>query len=98
MTWNHRVIRQVCGDENFLGVHEVFYNDKDIPDMCTTEPVGVCGESIEALEQVLSWMQKAIGQPTLEMTDFEEGGKYYTPSPSLDELLDQVTDENINIA
>lgn len=75
MTWNHRVIRQVCDDEVFFGIHEVFY-DEGVPDMCTVDAVGVCGESLEGLEQTLEWMQKALGQPVLEMSDFEEGGKY----------------------
>lgn len=96
MTWNHRVIRQVCDGEVFFGIHEVFYKDS-IPDMCTEDCIGVCGENIEGLVQTLEWMQKALGQPILEMTDFEEGGKYFADTPSLDDLLSQVTDDNINI-
>lgn len=76
MTWNHRVIRQVCDGEVFLGIHEVYY-DNGVPDMCTEDTVGVCGESLGELKQTLRWMQKALGEPILEMSDFEEGGKYF---------------------
>ena len=76
MTWNHRVIRQVYDDEVFLGIHEVFYED-GVPDMCTKDTVGVSGESLAELKQTLKWMRKALRQPILEMSDFEEGGKYF---------------------
>jgi len=77
MTWNHRIIRQIYDGEAFLGIHEVFYKD-GVPDLCTEDCIGVCGEDIEELAQTLAWMQKALSQPILEMTDFEEGGQYYT--------------------
>lgn len=98
MTWNHRVIRHVCDGEEFLSIREVYYNEAGVPDLCTEDAIGVWGESMEGLKQTLEWMQRALGQPVLEYTDFEKGGKYYTPAPTLDELLEQVTDDNINIA
>jgi len=98
MSWNHRVIRQVCDGEVFFGIHEVFYNDEGVPDMCTEDAVGVFGEDMEGLIQTLEWMRKALGQPILEMADFEEGGKHFHKTPTLDELLSRITDDNINIA
>ena len=97
MTWNHRVIRQVCDGEVYFGIYEVYYKD-GVPDMCTEDAIGVCAESLDGLKQTLEWMQKALEQPVLKMSDFEEGGKYFTPTPTLDELLEQITDDNINIA
>ena len=69
MIWNHRVVRKVCDGEEFLGIHEVFYDDEGIPDMCTVDAAEVCGESLEGLEQTLEWMTKALGQPILEYAD-----------------------------
>ena len=96
MTWNHRVIRQVCDSEVLFGIHEVFYRDDGTPDLCTVDAIGVCAEGMDELTQTLEWMQKALGQPVLEMTDSEEGGKYFSDTPTLDDLLSQVTDDNIH--
>ena len=83
MTWNHRVVRTVYEHETLLGIHEVFYED-GIPNMVTVNPVDVMGETLEELMQTLEWMLKALGQPILESSDFEEGGKYYNPDDWVD--------------
>jgi len=49
-----------------LGIHEVFYDAKGVPEMVTVEPVEVCGECLEELEETLAQMTKALGQPILE--------------------------------
>lgn len=78
MTWNHRVVRRIFPDGEILfGIHEVFYNDDGQPDMVTDDAVRVLGDDIDDLEQTLKWMRKALGQPILEYSDFEGGGKYY---------------------
>jgi len=81
MTWNHRVIRKEYKGFNEIeiqfGIHEVYYNDDGVPDMCTENPVDVVGDNIKELKQTLRWMRKALSQPVLDYADFEEGGKYY---------------------
>ena len=89
MTWNHRVIRKVYKSETLLGIHEVFYNDKGVPELVTNNPVKVVGDNLEGMQQTLDWMQKALGEPILEFSDFDEGGKYYKDS---EELFDISTD------
>jgi len=80
MTWNHRVIHvkltEPSIEEDWYSIHEVFYNG--VPELCTAEAIAPEGESIESLQQTLEWMLKALGEPILEMTDFDVGGKYYT--------------------
>lgn len=76
-TWNNRVIRKVYEHETQLGIHEVFYNDEGNPYLVTVNAVGVVGDTLEELEQTLKWMMEALGEPILEYSDFEEGGKYY---------------------
>ena len=82
MTWNHRVITKEYRGFNevevLFEIHEVYYNDDGIPEMCTEDAVGVVGDNLAELKQTLRWMRKALRQPILNYADFEEGGKYYT--------------------
>jgi len=77
MTWNYRVIAHEYKDELYFEIHEVYYNDDGVPEMCTVDAVEVAGESLAALSQTLDWMRKALREPILNIADFEEGGKYY---------------------
>jgi len=72
--WNHRVVRKHYEAETLLGIHEVFYDEKGVPDMVTVDPVEVCGETLEELEELLDWMLKALGQPILEYDDIPPEG------------------------
>ena len=77
MTWNHRVLAHEHKGELTFGIHEVFYNDDGVPDMCTEDAVGVVGDNLADISQTLKWMRKALRKPILSYSDFEEGGKYY---------------------
>ena len=80
--WNYRILAQeykVFNEtELTFAIHEVFYNDDSIPDMCTENPVGVVGENLPDISDTLKWMRKALRKPILSYSDFEPGGKYYT--------------------
>ena len=96
MTWNHRVVHIKLPDdvqEDWYGIHEVFYNDKGVPEMCTTESIAPEAETVEGLQKTLEWMLKALGEPVLEITDFDVGGKYYV---ALEEWEDGTLEEFIN--
>ena len=77
MTWNHRVLAHERKGELTFGIHEVFYNDDGIPDMCTEDAVGVVGDNLAGISQTLRLMLSALIEPILNYTDFEPGGKYY---------------------
>jgi hypothetical protein len=78
MTWNHRVVRKVYPSGVVMfGIHEVLYKDY-LPNLVTENPIDLSGESMEELRETLDWIMKALSQPVLEYSDFEEGGKYYT--------------------
>ena len=78
MGWNHRVIAKTYEDEIFFGIHEVYYNEDGIPDMCTLTPVSVGGNNLQEIVESLNLMRLALVKPILHFTDFEEGGKYFT--------------------
>ena len=77
MTWNHRVLAHEHKGEFTFAIHEVFYNDDGVPDMCTEDPVGVVGDTLPELSDTLMRMLSALIEPILNYTDFEPGGKYY---------------------
>jgi hypothetical protein len=70
--WNHRVIRRKfdCGDYEYA-IHEVYYNEADLPVSCTVNPVEPYGETEEELRNSIIRMLAATLKPTL---NFEEIG------------------------
>ena len=99
MTWNHRVLAKEYEGELEFGIHECYYNDDGVPEMCTENPVAVVGDNLAELVQTLDWMRKSLRQPILSYTDFEEGGKYWTGNPfelmadSLSQRIAPLSDE-----
>ncbi len=66
MSWNHRVMRFPDPlHEEWLEIHEVYYDDNGQHTMYTEEAVSVAGEAIEELRETLSRMEKALNQPIL---------------------------------
>lgn len=71
MTWNHRVIRNRSeGGEEWLALHEVYYNESGEPDMVTQEPIVVIGQDLRELRQTLKRMIKALENPILDYESF----------------------------
>lgn len=67
VSWNHRVVRQVIHGEEWLGIHETFY-DIDGGMAWTEEPGGVVGESVEDLRVTLERMLSALDRPVIDGT------------------------------
>lgn len=74
MTWNHRVIlrKGTNGAQDYYAIHEVFYNKDGKPYLVTEEGVDVGGANLEELEETLEWMTKALSQPVIDMTYFDD--------------------------
>ena len=68
MSWNYRVMKQVFDGDDFLQIHEVYY-DKKNKKSWTVNGVTVAGESIEELRDVLNKMLEALDK---EMLDYED--------------------------
>jgi len=81
MTWNYRVLAREYKGFNEVDVifeiHEVYYNDEGVPDMCTEDAIAVDGDNLAELSNTLKRMRKALKRPILNYADFEKGGKYY---------------------
>ena len=65
MKWNHRILATEHKGEIFLNIHEVYYNDKGVPNSCTANPVSVSGETLKDLEWVLYKIKDCLSKPIL---------------------------------
>lgn len=64
--WNHRVVRQSIGNNEWMyQIHEVYYDDDRRPIMSTTDPVGPFGETLEELVRDLNLFMSALKHPVL---------------------------------
>jgi urate oxidase len=68
MSWNYRVMKQVFDGDDFLQIHEVYY-DKKNKKSWTVNGVTVAGESIEELRDVLNKMLEALDKEILDYED-----------------------------
>ena len=73
--WNYRVLKHNYKKETWLEIHEVYYNKKDKPYMCTkTGSVVSNGDNIKDIRSMLNDMKKALKKPILEYDSFTDGG------------------------
>jgi len=64
--WNHRVVKETPPNgEEWYSVREVFYNDDGTIYAYTTTPVGIAGESVEALREYCQWVLNSLDKPVL---------------------------------
>lgn len=65
MGWNYRILAHKHNEEVELSIHEVYYNDNDIPDSYTKFPVSVNSDSPKGIKWSLNKMQDALKKPIL---------------------------------
>ena len=84
MTWNYRVVKTVCAvlsvrdgslprhEDGYTsyGIHEVFYDDDDLPCACTQAPIDVFADSEQELRESYNMMKEAFEQAVLTDKDF----------------------------
>jgi hypothetical protein len=97
--WNYRVMARKEGEETNLYISEVYY-DSNGSTIGWTEGKEVYGESIDELNQTLTWMLESLDKPILDeavllaeaKTARENGDEDIFPSErlSLDEVLDSL--------
>ena len=69
--WNYRILRYDSGE---VGIHEVYYDDKGNPENCTQDPVGIVGDDVEELRDVLAQYGEAFKKPILDFSFFTAKG------------------------
>ena len=64
-TWNHRILAHPDGDEVFLQIHEVYYDENHKPNGYTKNAARVCGSSGRDLAWTLDKMKECLKKPVL---------------------------------
>lgn len=70
MSWNYRLVKRTHGDQVSYAIHEVYYNDHNVPESITKNPVVVAEESKGDVMTTLRQMERALTMPTLNYEDF----------------------------
>lgn len=77
MSWNYRILRHEYkhknGDiEEYLKIHEVYYDENGNPKMCTVEGMSPGGEDLSELKSDLDKMIRALSLPILDYSEIGE--------------------------
>ena len=68
--WNHRVIKQVFGGEDYYGIHAVHY-EGDKPVAYSEKACGLVWCDEDELEWTSEKFKLALEKPTLTLEDFK---------------------------
>lgn len=80
MSWNYRILVKRDDSNNpHYGIHEVYYDDNDLPHTCTEVPCDPYGETVEELKDNMIQMMEALLTPTLEYDDIGELPEAWQP-------------------
>lgn len=71
MNWNYRVIKFNRDGEEVYEIHEVYYNDEQVPIAYTENPVALSYDSYEALVNSFKRFEKASSLGILTEEDFK---------------------------
>jgi len=72
MSWNHRVLahKSDIGEDMYLQIHEVYYDEGGKPNGCTKDGVSVGADNIEDMNWVIGKMKECLDKPILLADDF----------------------------
>lgn len=63
--WNYRIMAHEYKNEIFFQIHEVYYDENEIPNSCTKEPISVGGDDLNGINWQLKQMKSSIKKPIL---------------------------------
>lgn len=86
MDWNHRVVRVKDGDETFLMLAEVYYNDDGTPSGYSE--CFMHGDDMGELRQLVNRLADAVTHPVIDASEMK-----HKPSADDEELTDEELDE-----
>ena len=72
MSWNHRVIAHDSKDGVYFRIHEVYYDDNNIPKSWTKEPVTIGSEDLKGIRWTLNKIKLCLNKPILKAWKFPE--------------------------
>jgi hypothetical protein len=65
MTWNYRLMAHQNETEITFKIHEVYYNENDIPYLYDEGNLVIDGENMNDINQTLEYIQDALKLPVL---------------------------------
>jgi len=65
MSWNHRILAHEHDGEVYLQIHEVHYNENNIPVRYTERAVFIGGENLKSITWTLNKMLECRTKPIL---------------------------------
>lgn len=63
--WNYRVLAHESGDSLIFRIHEVYYDDNDIPNGYIDEEKQISSEDLKGLKWTINKMKEAFKKPVL---------------------------------
>lgn len=79
MSWNYRVVRHKeepfkgIPQDDWYGIHEVYYDEDDKPRSVTVNPMHPFGENVGELRSCIDMMLSAFEKPVLDHDGFSSG-------------------------
>ena len=70
MGWNHRVLEHTDNDQVYYMIHEVYYDDKGVPNGYAENGTKVLGDTTMELKWALDRMLDALSKPILSVENF----------------------------
>jgi len=65
MSWNHRILAHNEGDEIYLEIHEVYYDENGLPNGYTSNPTTIGGEDVKSINWTLNKVLECTKKPIL---------------------------------
>ncbi len=66
MSWNYRILAHKSNnDDMYLQIHEVYYNENNIPIAYTKNPISIGGTDIDEILWVIDKIRDAVNKPIL---------------------------------
>ena len=81
MSWNYRTVRHKgkpfkgIPQDDWYGIHEVYYDGADKPRSVTAKPTHPSGEDVVELRSCIDMMLGAFEKPVLDYDDFSSGAE-----------------------
>lgn len=95
MDWNHRVVRVTSGDETYLMLAEVYYNDDGTPSGYSE--CFIHGDDLGELRQLVNRLADAVTHPILDEKDMKDTRGVFTDIPDSDEDIFEVDNARMSV-
>jgi len=74
--WNYRVMRRKEGKDYYVyGIYEVYYDNKDRPELWSNDPLPPTGDSLKELKDDFKFYKQALDKPVLDYKTGKEIGE-----------------------